>query len=527
MIIDHRERVHRNFFRPDPHCAADRLLQLDRGRTTEQARMKKGYYLSKSKVLSGWQCHRKLWLEVHDPDKAQVDESMERVFEIGHQVGELAQRMFPGGVLIGHDQDLGSALEETKQRMSEPGPVTLFEATFRHQGVLVRVDVLERDEHDRIRLIEVKAGTRVKPVNYIDCSVQAWVLTGLGIPPDWVELAHINNGFVYPGNDEYEGIVIFADVTDRVASALGSVPRWIDEYRQMLSAAEPDILIGPQCRNPYTCAFLPYCTPELPDYPVTTLPGGGKVIWELLADGIDDIRDIPEDRLTNPGQQWARRVTIEGKPDLNPAAAEELAVLGWPRYYFDFETVSFTVPIWEGTRPYQALPFQWSCHVQTEDGALEHREWLADGGAPPMRECAETLLKALGDSGPIFTYTKYELSVLTTLSAFYPDLSARLDAVIDRLYDLYPLTKANYYHPDMRGSWSIKAVLPTVAPDMDYNKLGEIREGMGASEAFLEIMDPGTSDDRREQLRSDLVQYCAYDTLAMVRVVKALGGAGP
>jgi hypothetical protein len=489
--------------------------------------MTRGHNLSKSKILSGWQCHRKLWLEVHDPHKAQIDESMERVFEIGHRVGELAQWMFPGGILIGHDQDLGAALEGTRERMTEPGPLTLFEATFRHKGVLVRVDVLERDAKGRLRLIEVKAGTRVKPVNYIDCSVQAWVLAGLGLAPSRVELAHINSGFVYPGNDEYEGIIIFADITDRVASAMVSVPSWIDEYRRVLGAEEPDIAIGPQCRNPYTCPFLPYCTPPLPEYPVTTLPGGGKVVWELLSEGIEDIRDIPDGRLTNPVQRWARRVTIDGNADLSPDAAYELGTLSWPRYYFDFETVSFTVPIWEDTRPYQALPFQWSCHIQSEDRGLEHREWLADGSGPPMRECAETLIEALGESGPIFTYTNYEMTVLTTLAALFPDLTERLEAIIDRLYDLYPLTKTSYYHPDMKGSWSIKSVLPTVAPDMDYGGLGEIREGMGASEAFLEIMDPDTTEERRERLRSDLVQYCAYDTLAMVRLVEVLEGASP
>lgn len=483
-----------------------------------------GFYLSKSKILSGWQCHKRLWLEVHDPGRAVVSSATERAFQVGHEVGDIARQLFPDGVLIAPDNALSEAIDDTRRRLAIPGPVTLFEATFRHEGVLVRSDVLIRDELDRVRLVEIKASTRVKPVNYIDCAVQAWVLAGQGLHPATVELAHIDNQFVYPGNDDYDGLLSFADVTDRVGAMLEQIPAWLQQYREMLAADMPVIRVGPQCRNPYDCPFLPYCTPPLPDFPIGTLPGGGKAVWQLAEEGIEDIRDIPEDRLTSDLQRWVRRVTIDGRADLNPAAAESLARLPWPRYYFDFETVGFPVPIWPGTRPYQALPFQWSCHIQNRDGALTHREWLADGKGPPMRRCAETLLQALGEEGPIFTYTSYEQGILRELSVLYPDLAAALTKVIDRLVDLYPVTKANYYHPEMRGSWSIKSVLPTIAPDMSYGELDEIRDGAAASDAFLEIIHPGTSEARRQQLRKALIAYCAYDTLALVRLAAFLEG---
>lgn len=487
--------------------------------------MMSGYYLSKSKILSGWQCHKRLWLEVHDRDKARVSAATEHAFQVGHEVGEIARRVFPDGVLIGHDHSLHLALDETARRLAEPGPLTLFEATLSYEGVLVRADILIRDELDNVRLIEVKASTRVKPVNYIDCAVQAWVLAGVGWHPAQVELAHINNQFVYPGDDQYAGLFSFVDVTDRVSPMLEHVPRWLIEYRETLAGEMPSIRIGPHCRNPYECAFLDYCTPPQPDYPVRSLPGGGKIVWQLLEEGIEDIRDIPPDRLTSESQRRVRQVTARGRPELDPAAAMMLADLPWPRYYFDFETVGFAVPVWEGTRPYQALPFQWSCHVQTENGELEHREWLADGDGPPMRDCAITLIAALGESGPVFTYTSYEETVLKRLARMFPDLAPALESIIARLFDLYPVTRKHYYHPDMLGSWSIKAVLPTIAADMDYDSLGEIREGAAASDAFLEIMDPATDMTRRARLRQELIEYCAYDTLALVRLAAFLQGA--
>jgi hypothetical protein len=284
----------------------------------------------------------------------------------------------------------------------------------------------------------------------------------------------------------------------------------------------PAIRIGPHCHNPYECAFLNYCTPPQADYPVRRLPGGGKGVWRLLEEGIEDIRDVPPGFLTSETQEWVRRVTVAGVPDLKPAAATALRELPWPRYYFDFETVSLPVPVWPGTRPYQALPFQWSCHIESGPNVIEHCEYLADGAGVPMRECAETLLDALGDTGPVVVYTSYEAGVLKTLAGLFPELAPRLEAVIARLYDLHGLLKANYYHPAMLGSWSIKAVLPTLVPDLSYAALGEVQEGNAASEAFLEIMAAETPEERRAVLRADLLRYCQLDTLAMLRLVQAI-----
>lgn len=482
--------------------------------------------LSKSKLLAGWQCRKRLWLEVHAPERAAVAPETERAFRVGHEVGDIARRLFPGGTLVGHDTELSAALAQTADLVRRPGPFTLYEATFRHEGVLVRADILLRDAGGRVRLVEVKASTSVKPVHHIDCAIQAWVLAGAGIAPDRVELAHINNRYLYPGGDDYQGLLAFVDLTEKLRPVLPEVPRWVAADREMLAGDMPRVEVGPQCNNPYACAFLEFCMPPQPDYPVSSLPGRGKAVWQLLEQGIVDIRDIPPGVLGSEVQEWVRRVTVSGKPELKSAAGEALRALPYPRYYFDFETVSFAVPIWAGTRPYQALPFQWSCHVEAMPGVLEHREFLADGSGPPMRECAETLLAALGDTGPVIVYTSYEAGVLKTLAETCPELAPRLEAVIARLYDLHPLVKANYYHPDMRGSWSIKAVLPTMAPDLDYSALGEVQEGIAASEAFMELLSPETSDGRRAELRAALREYCALDTQAMVRLADALGRPG-
>ena len=203
-----------------------------------------------------------------------------------------------------------------------------------------------------------------------------------------------------------------------------------------------------------------------------------------------------------------------------PGAKAAFDALGYPRYYLDFETIGPAIPFWAGTRPYQAVPVQWSCHREDEGGALAHTEFLELSGQPPMRALAEALIAALGDSGPVLMYTNYEEQVLKTLKDLFPELEEPLDAIIDRLYDLHPVVKEHYYHPKMLGSWSIKAVMPTIRPAMDYARLEGIKEGTAASDGFIEAIHPGTDLARKAELEEQLLRYCKFDTEAMVEIVR-------
>jgi len=213
-------------------------------------------------------------------------------------------------------------------------------------------------------------------------------------------------------------------------------------------------------------------------------------------------------------------VTCKGEPEILDGAREALEALPYPRYYLDFETIGPGVPIWPGTRPYATIPIQWSCHIEEEDGELRHEEFLDLSGAPPMRALAEKMIACLGDSGPVLMYTNYEKGVIEGLIDMFPDLADPLQKIINRLWDLHPVVKKNYYHPDMLGSWSIKAVLPTINPEMDYAKLEGIAEGMGASDGFLEAINPGTDMLRKLELEEQLLRYCRFDTEAMVEIVR-------
>jgi len=482
-------------------------------------------HLSKSKIMSGLQCKKRLWLETHRPELAEVSADVEHRFSAGNEVNEVAQSLFEGGRLIGFDGGVAGALTETERLMKESPDAPLFEATFAHQDVVVRVDVLAKGARG-YRLIEVKSGASVHPHYLADCAVQAWVLAGCGIDVERVELAHIDNSFVYAGDGDYRGLLHFADVTADIADLQKDASKWAKRFKAMLRQDVPDIATGRHCSAPYDCPFSAHCNVASgAEYPVTDLPRRWTVVDELRAEGIADIRDIPPGRLLNEQQEWARKVTVAGQAELKPAAKRAVDACAYPRYYLDFETISFAVPKWKDTRPYQTLPFQWSCHIKRAPGEVVHKEFLHATDDSPTRAFIDSLLSALGSRGAIFVYSGFEKRILNESAESFPDLRDAIDRVIKRLVDLLPIVRDNYYHPAMRGSWSLKAVLPTVAAHLDYADLGEVQDGMAAGVAYLEMIDASTDAARARQLAADLRAYCARDTEALVELVKFFSAA--
>jgi hypothetical protein len=377
-----------------------------------------------------------------------------------------------------------------------------------------------------VRIVEVKSATRVKEHYLIDCAIQAWTLAELDIPVSQVALAHINTEFTYAGDGNYEGLFVEQDLTDETRRMFAAIPDLVANARATLEALdEPEIEIGEHCNTPYVCPFFAHCRPPQGEYPVTDLGGSKKQLYALMLEGYRDLRDVPDDKLASDKQRRIAAQTKLGGPYIAAELREFAESLPRPCYYLDFETIAFAIPIWAGTRPYQALPFQWSVHIDDAGadesfGGLGHASFLSLNGEPPMRECAQVLIETLGDHGPIVVYSGYEGRILSELIERYADLAAPLTAIHGRLVDLLPLVKTHFYDPKMHGSWSIKAVLPAVAPETRYDELGEVRDGAAAQAAYLEAIKPTTSAKRREQLRHDLLEYCRYDTLAMVKLVE-------
>jgi hypothetical protein len=485
--------------------------------------------LSKTRIMSSLQCLKRVHLEVNRPELARYSKATEAAFALGHEVGDAAIQCYGGGegaYIEYAGGSLGPALAETRKLMTSLFRGPIFEATLEHDGVLVREDILlpvTDGGQDSWRIVEVKASTKLKPEHLPDCAVQAWVHREAGFPLSAIALAHIDTSFVYPGGGDYAGLFVEDDLTAEVFDLLPSVPLWVEQARNAAAGPMPGVPVGQHCTSPYPCPFMHVCWPvkgqDDVEYPITGLGGSRKKLGTWVLNGYRDIRDVPAAEITAEAQLRIHRVTRSGKPELLPGARAFAEGLPYPRFYLDFETIAPPVPIWVGTRPYQTVPIQFSCHVERAPGVLEQAEFLDLSGEPPMRGLAESLIRTLETEGPVLMYTSYERGVIEGLASTYADLAADLQAIVGRLVDLHPVTRANYYHPDMLGSWSIKAVLPTIAPDMDYASLEGIREGTEASAAYLEAVDPATTRERRETLRGELLRYCRHDTEAMVRLV--------
>ena len=437
--------------------------------------------LSKTKLQSYAQCPRRVWLETYNPELEEPSVEKAMLLGAGNDVGAIARELYGRGAghVVSFDRGLRAAIDATRALVAAGGSEPIFEATFDHEGVSVRVDVLDRSAAEP-RLIEVKSGTRVKDHYLDDCAIQAWALAGAGLPPRQIVVATIDTTFVYPGDGHYEGLLVEHDVTDAVRERMKNVPSLVAGTRATLADLdEPTIAVGKQCRTPHACDFYGHCAP-----PTAASP------------------------------------SPRGTPKVGTELRDFARALPYPRFFLDFETISYAVPTFAGTRPYEALPFQWSCHIETAPKQVRHAEFLDTSGTQPMRAFAESLLATLGTAGPIVVYTDYERRILGSLANRYPDLAEPLNAAIARLVDLHPPTKQHYDHAALNGSWSLKAVLPTVAPDLDYAKLGEVRDGLAAQRAYVEAAAPSTSTQRRDSLRRGLLDYCRQDTLALVRLVE-------
>lgn len=295
------------------------------------------------------------------------------------------------------------------------------------------------------------------------------------------------------------------------------------------SMSEPPTSIGEQCNKPHACGFINYCSQNsvTVEYPVSWLPNiKSKALKACIAGGATDMRDVP-DHLLNAQQLRVKQCTVNQEIYFDAeGAANDLTAYRLPGYFLDFETTMFAIPIWAGTRPYQHIPFQFSLHIVSEVGDLQHQAFLDLSGNDPSRRLAETLVAACGEEGPVFVYSaKFEKGRIKELSERFPDLSIRLHAISDRMVDLLDIATERYYHPSQQGSWSIKKVLPAIAPDLDYGELDGVQNGEMAMTAFKEAIDTDCLPERKAEIEAQLQRYCGLDTLAMVRIWEFLRGS--
>ncbi len=486
-----------------------------------------GQHLTKSRYIAGLQCARRLWLLVHE--RPPFDEPAPgSPLDIGYEIGRKAHLLFPGGVLVEEEPwQHAAAVRRTAELMADPTVPAVFEAAFEHDGIRIRVDALERLDSGTWGLREVKSSSRMKDHHVEDLALQAFVLVGAGVPIASIELVHINTGYIR-GPDEISWKEFFAriDAADAIADPLLSLPDRLPDMRDCLALpAPPKVETGEHCGSPYGCEFWDQCTADKPTDWINYLPRLSEArAIELRALGIESISAIPADFPLTWKQAIIRDAIASGRPYVAPDLARLLHGFQPPACYLDFEAMMPPIPLYEGTRPYQTIPFQWSLHAIDGDGTIYHREFLAASDKDPRLSFAETLINALNEfRGPILVYSAYEQSRLRELAAQFPALQPAIEHIIERLLDLLPVVRGAVYLPAFSFSNSIKSVAPALCPGFGYDDLESIADGMAASAAFVQLASGAVSDTSQVlQVRTALLAYCKRDTLAMVEVHRAL-----
>lgn len=478
--------------------------------------------LSKSRFLSGLQCHLRLWHTCFNRQLAsEISPVQQAIFDMGHQVGELATRRYPAGVLIQEDhRHHEQAVQTTLNVMQDQNVRSIYEAAFIYDDVRIRVDILERLDDGRWNLIEVKSSTSVKDIHLPDVAIQYYVLQGLGLDINRVFLLLINNQYVYDGiHLDLESFFAAFDVTEQARALKNELPLRIAAHKEMLSAPHaPEIRPSRHCYQPYECEFWDHCTRNMPEHWILELYGISQQKFdELTLMDVEDIREIPDSYYLTELQNRMKKSVVNNDTFISRKLQDRLTKVEYPIHFLDFETVNPAIPRHADTRPYQIIPFQWSDHILDADGALEHKEYLCDDDKDPRKFFVQTLLDALGTKGTIYIYTTYEKGIITRLAEHLPLYRDDLLSILNRFQDLCAIIRNYFYHPGFHGSFSLKSVLPVIVPDMDYAKLA-IQEGSQASFEFLRMLDPSTSSDEKQRIKKELLEYCGYDTLGMVKI---------
>ncbi|MFC1733965.1 DUF2779 domain-containing protein [candidate division KSB1 bacterium] len=318
---------------------------------------------------------------------------------------------------------------------------------------------------------------------------------------------------------------MIVSVKEQVIAMQDEIRKRINELKQMLAKPIPAIDIGPYCDDPFTCDFHGHCWKHIPEYSVFDIGN----LWtskkfDLYYKGITELKDIPEDSPLNDNQWMQVECEINEKIVIEKGKLKEFKKqFQYPLYFLDFETFQSAIPLYDNSKPYQQIPFQYSLHVQKEKGGpIDHYEFLGTPPDDPRIPFIDSLISQIETNGSIVVYNQgFETARLREIARDFPQNESQINKILNRIVDLMiPFHKRWYYTPAMKGSYSIKYVLPALVPELSYQNL-EIQEG-GTASLIYESLYEDTDHASVQTKRKNLLEYCKMDTLAMVMVLERI-----
>ncbi len=488
------------------------------------------YLLTKSDYMLYLRHPAWLWLKVHDKSKLPaVDANLQAIFDAGHSFEQYAESLFPGGVTLGFS-DYKSYLSLPGRTMDaiESGTKTIFQGRFVSDGCTFICDIVSLTSKRSVDLVEIKSGTHVKDDHIYDLAFQMCVLERAGYAVGKISVAHVNNEYVRAGDIDPKQLVTIEDVTDEVKLKRDYTIENIAKALAVASSpAHPDF-------SPKYCG-LGSLKDWLTIYKTLVDVGGDSIydlcrlnpelVDELESKNIKYLADIPEGISLNKFQSRQVEAAKSNQPhvelDLISAILDEYQ---YPLDFFDYETFSTAVPEFDGLKPYDQIPFQYSLHVlDSPTSQLRHLEFLHDESNNPAREICESIRQHFGDTGSIITWNaSFEKARNKRLGELVPEFQEFLDNLNSRIVDLMdPFTAGFYVDKRFKGSSSIKNVLPVLVPELSYAELA-IHEGGSASRLWMDSILYNKPGFDKAKILAALKEYCKLDTLAMVKIYQFL-----
>jgi CRISPR/Cas system-associated exonuclease Cas4 (RecB family) len=473
--------------------------------------------VSKRVFLGACSCPTKAWLLRHLPSPEWTEGERFRMQQ-GNEIGERARRLFPEGVLV-EDRELTKAAAKTASLMADPATMAIFEATFLAGDFVARADVLLR-EGKGWAVLEVKSNCQHNEGLTEDLAYTVNVAQHAGVQVETAKLMLLSPDYRL-GMDDGE-LFQTVDLTDEVNELLGefdeiwdSVPGYVNRQAP-LSPTETWV-----CKS---CEFFETdCIGKDVTNHIFDLPRLRETTYlRLVEKEITLIPAIPADFKLSETQHRVRHAVHTGRAVVDQQGlSNKLASVVWPARYLDFETVATAIPLVDGIGPHASILTQYSIHLRpSQRHECEHLEYLADHQKHDLDELVQRLIRDLGDSGHIVVYSSFEKTRLTQLARDFSKYRTQIKACIDRLFDLHALINKCVYHPEFRGSTSIKIVLDKLT-DLSYCDL-QVQNGDHAVAAFARLMRGEVAEEQVEGVRKSLLEYCKRDTLAMVKLHDAL-----
>lgn len=488
--------------------------------------------ISKSLYIRGLQCLKSLYMEKHNRELKVISERTQSLFDNGNLVGDTARDLFPGGVLIPYipytpgKSGQAEQVRLTNEAMAS-GATVIYEAAFLHNGAFSKVDILVKSKGGW-NIYEVKSGTTPDPIYLEDIAFQYHVLTGAEISVKSAFLVYINNQYVRQGELDLKELFTREDVTQFARGREPFVIAELSRQRAILSGGMPECGIGKQCTNPYDCDFMAHCWAHIPEDSVFDLKGNGIDKYALYGQGIVKQADIPVEILAGMSAKQRQQVeaTIRKENSIDTQAIRAfLNGLQFPLCLFDVETFISPIPLYDEMKPYQQTAFQYSLHVIEVSGDIRHHGFLSEPGIDPRRPFIESLTAHMPVDGSVVAFNKsFECGILQALAKRFPEYGDYVNQWVAGMVDLMvPFRQRDIYIWQMKGSYSIKFVLPALCPELSYDGL-EIANGQAAMDAYNDMCKTKNDPEKLATIRANLLQYCYLDTFGMVRIIEELRG---